>query len=112
MSYFQYKIHDSEPIGKYWLKVNNDNFDEFHITVYDAFRRFSKAVLVNHSLTPTTLSFKSYYPVNNFSRSIKYNHIFFPLYKYQALWENCNKNTIEIDCTDDVEDILNQAYVT
>ena len=49
IDYLQYQIHDSGLIGNDSVRFNNDNFNEFRITGYDAFRRLFEDVIVNPS---------------------------------------------------------------
>ena len=44
---------------------------------YGYFRRLHKSVITKPMSTSTTLSFKTYYPVNNFKRYIKRNPTLF-----------------------------------
>ena len=82
IAYFHY---DSYHIGNDWVKVNNENFNEIHIIVYDYFSSLRKDGLVNHRPTSTTSSFKQYYINDNFNRSIKYDPALFPVFKDQSL---------------------------
>ena len=93
------------------MKVNNNDFNEFQITGYDAFRRLCMAELVNNRSDSPDVSYKLYPPVDNIKRSIKHNPNFFPSFKDQALWENLNRNTVVTAFTQDVEDLLHEAYV-
>ena len=54
-----------------WVKINNENFIVFLITGYDYFIRLCKDGILEPKNNSPTLSFKSYYPVDNFKRSIK-----------------------------------------
>ena len=65
MPYLQQQIHDSDPIGNDWVEVTNENFNEFRVTLYNAFRWLRKARLVNHRPISTTWIFKENYPVYN-----------------------------------------------
>ena len=71
IDFFKYLIHDSDTVGNDWVKVTNENFNEFHITCYDDFRSLDNAVIVNPSSNETTLPYRSYYPVENFKTTIK-----------------------------------------
>ena len=38
-AYVNLRTHDNDPIGHKYMNFTNDNFNEFHITGYDYFRR-------------------------------------------------------------------------
>ena len=71
------------------------------------------AKIINNMPASTKSSSKPYYPFDNFKRSIKRDPDLFPdfKYQYQAIWENCNHNSIATSCTQDVEDIFHEAYL-
>ena len=93
------------------MKFTNDDFNEFLITVYDAFIRFRMAGLINTRSASTTVSSKTYSPVDNFKRSIKIDPNLFPAFKDQSLCYNCNCSAIATAFTQNVEDIFHGAYV-
>ena len=92
------------------MKVTIYNFNEFRITGYDNYRRFCTTGIVNPRPDSTNVPSKPYYPVEHFKRYIKRSPIFFPAFKDQEIWSNWNLNAIETSCTQDVEDILHEAY--
>ena len=53
-AYIHYQTQDDDPIGDGWTKFTNINFNEYHITDYDDFRRLYITQLVNIRLTSTT----------------------------------------------------------
>ena len=98
ISYFHYQTHDNDTIGNEWVKVSNNNFNEFCITGYDTFRRLCMDGLVNHGSSFPAVYSKPYSPVENFNRFIKRDHTLLPDFKYQALWNNCNHSAITTSC--------------
>ena len=88
----------------------NENFNEFLIMGYNAFRRFCKAVIVKPRPNSLTLSSKSYYLVDIFKKSIKQDPTLFPIFKDKDLLDNWNRNTIETDRNQDVDYIFTEAY--
>ena len=94
ISYFHYQIHDNYPIGDDWLKVTNDDLNEFCITCYHAFRRFHTDGIMNIGSYSTTVSSKPCSQVDNFKIYINRYPTLFLTFRYQALWEDWNKNTV------------------
>ena len=105
-AYFQYQIHDNDPIGDSWVNFTNDNFNKFHLKGYCGFRRLCMSGIVNTRATSTTSSTKPYHLVDNFKRSIKCGPKIFNAFKGHTLWENCNHTTTETACAQEVEGIF------
>ena len=82
ISYFQYLIHDNDPVGDDWVKGTNDDFNEFLNTGHIYFRRFRMDGLLNQRPTSTTLSSKLYSSFKKFEKSIKSDPNFFPSSKH------------------------------
>ena len=69
--YFEYKTYDNGPIGDDWMKITNENFNNFRMKDYYNFRTLREARLVNPSPTLPTSSYKRHPPVYNLKRPIK-----------------------------------------
>ena len=103
------EIHENDPIVNDWVKVTNGNFNGLHIMGYNDIRKVRMDVIVNTRPTSIILSSKPYLPVENFKKNIK----FCP--KKSCLQRSGTMgfcNVIANACTQDVEDILHEAYVT
>ena len=68
--------------------------------------------LVNPGSFSPTVSSKTYSTFDNFNRSINHDPTLFTTFKDKELWDNCNYNTVATACTQGVEDVLHEAYVT
>ena len=112
ISYFQHQINDGSPIVDDWIKVTNEKFNEFRITGYNDSRILRMDGIVDTRPTSTTLSYKPDSSVDNFKISIKRDPNLFPSFKDQAIWDNWNHNAIVNACTQDIENILHEAYVS
>ena len=71
--YFEYQVHDNDPIGNDYVKITNYDFNEFRVTDYYNFRSLREAGIINPSKNSTTSSFNKNYPVDNLTRPIKSN---------------------------------------
>ena len=65
--------HDIDSIGSEWVKVTNDNYNEFCIIGYNYFRRLRMAGILNPMPNSKIFPFKPYYSIDNIKRPIKLN---------------------------------------
>ena len=71
IDFFEYIIYDNEPIGDGWMKINNDNLNDFCMKYYYDFRRWREDGLVKPRPNWITSTYKPYSSVENLKIPIK-----------------------------------------